>query len=151
MAPTPVTLDQQKRQLRLIWTAMIGTVGVYGATCLVVVGRWETVDGSADWLHNAFTVTGIIVGGLSIWWRRHFLSTDTAPTGAGMGMRFAQLQAHSLIVWGLSDAVAACGLILACLVRSFQEFVPFGAAGAALLVMHHPFRLPYERLRATAE
>jgi hypothetical protein len=67
-----------------------------------------------------------------------------------MAMQFTQFQTHSVVVWALSDAVAACGLVLACLVRSFQEFLPFGVAGAVLLVRHHPFRLPYERLRPVA-
>lgn len=152
MATAPTTLDQQKQQLRFIWRAMLGAVVVYGATCFAVVGTAEDVaDGSTEWFHNAFSVAGIILGGLSIWWRRHFLSTEPAPAGVDVSMRFTQLQAHSLIVWALSDAVAACGLVLACVVRSFQEFVPFGVAGAALLVMHHPFRLPYERLRTAVE
>lgn len=152
MATAPVTLDQQKQQLRRIWAAMLGAVASYGAVCLLVLGAADaTADDTAGRFHNAFTVVGIILGALSIWWRRHFLSTDPAPAGVDLSMGFPQFQAHSLIVWALSDAVAACGLVLAFLVRSFQEFLPFGVAGAALLIMHHPFRLPYERLRAAGQ
>jgi hypothetical protein len=148
MATAPVTLDQQKQQLRLLWMAMFGGVAMYGAACFFVLGAASTAaDDTPNQLHNVFTVVGIILGALSIWWRRHFLSSDPAPAGADVGMEFIRFQAHSLTVWALSDAVAACGLVLALVVRSFQEFVPFGVAGAALLVMHHPFRLPYDRLR----
>lgn len=148
MATAPVTLDEQKRHLRLIWGAMLGAVAVYGTVCFFLVGTSPAaVDTTADQLHYTFTVVGIILGALSIWWRRQFLSTDPAPSGVEASLRFTQFQAHSVAVWALCDAVAACGLVLALLVRSFQEFVPFGVAGAALLVMHHPFRLPYDRLR----
>ena len=151
-APAAATLDQQKQQLRLIWTALFGAVLLYGAACYLVVGSAEpaATDATTEWLHNGFTFAGIIVGAASIWWRRRFLSTDPAPAGADAGIPFAQLQTHSVIVWTLCDAVAVCGVVLAVVVRSFQEFVPFGVAGAALLVMHHPFRLPFDRIRATA-
>jgi len=49
-------------------------------------------------------------------------------------------------VWALSEAVAVVGFVLAILTRNVWEFVPFGLASVALLVLHHPFRLPYERL-----
>jgi hypothetical protein len=152
MAGAPTTIEQQKQRLRLIWTAMFGAVVSYGAVCFLVLGPSDPgADGTRELLHNAFTVAGIIVGALSVWWRRHFLSTDPAPAGIDVSMRFAQFQSHSVIVWALSEAVAACGLVLAFVVRSFQEFLPFGVASAALLVMHHPFRLPFDRLRAAAQ
>ncbi len=152
MAGAPATLEQQKQLLRLIWTAMLGAVVLYGAVCFLVLRTSAAAaNGTTEWLHNAFTAAGIIPGALSIWWRRHFLSADPLPAGVDVGMQFAQFQAHSVIVWALSEAVAACGLALAFVARSFQEFVPFGVASAALLVMHHPFRLPYARLRAVAQ
>lgn len=150
MTGAPATLDQQKQQLRFIWTAMFGAVVTYGVVCFFVLGVSSAAGDPTQQFHNAFTVVGIVLGALSIWWRRHFLSTGPAPVGVDISMRFAQLQAHSMVVWALSEAVAACGLMLAVIVRSFQEFVPFGVAGAALLVMHHPFRLPYDRLRPAA-
>lgn len=146
MATLPVTLDQQKQQLRMIWTAMLSAVLLYGAVCFVTVNAGA--DGTPEWLHNAFTVTGIILGGLSVWWRRRFLSTDPQPPGVDHSMGFPRLQGHSVVVWALSEAVAVCGLVLAFIVRSFQEFVPFGVSSVALLVLHHPFRLPFDRLRA---
>ena len=152
MATAPVTLDEQKRQLRLIWMWMLGAVAAYGAVCFIAL-RTAEMDGGGgpELLHNVFTVAAIVVGALSVWWWRHFLSADPASAGVDNGMGFSQFQTHSFIVWALSEAVAIVGLMLAFVLRSFQEFVPFGVAGAALLVMHHPFRLPYERLRATAQ
>ncbi len=147
MTTLPVTLDQQKRQLQITWAAMFGAVAVYGGVCLFLLGKEAVGNDRTPLLHNAFGVAGIVFGALSIWWRRHFLSADPAPAGVDAGMAFTRFQAHSVVLWALSDAVAVCGLVLALIVRSFQEFVPFGIAAGALLVMHHPFRLPYERLR----
>jgi drug/metabolite transporter (DMT)-like permease len=149
MATTPVTLDQQKRQLQITWAAMFSAVAVYGGVCLLLLGKEAAANDRTQLLHNAFGVLGIVFGALSIWWRRHFLSADPRPAGSNDSMAFTRFQAHSVVVWALSDAVGVCGLVLAFIVRSFQEFVPFGIAAAALLVMHHPFRLPYERLRGT--
>ncbi len=142
----PATTAQQQQLLRLIWTAMCASVVLYGAVCFFVLGGAVNGDDERTGiLHNAFTVAGIIVGALSIWWRRHFLSTDPEPADAGIP--FARFQTHGIVVWALSEAVAICGLVLAFVVRSFPEFVPFGVASVALLVMHHPFRLPYDRIR----
>ena len=150
MARIPQKLEQQKQQLRLVWIAMLGAIVVYGVSCVLIVGRAEISVEAPERFRIGFTVAGIVLGASSIWWWRHFLSADSAPDGTATAMQFTQFQTHSVVVWALSDAVAACGLVLACLVRSFQEFLPFGVAGAVLLVRHHPFRLPYERLRAVA-
>jgi F0F1-type ATP synthase membrane subunit c/vacuolar-type H+-ATPase subunit K len=142
-------LDRQKQQLRLIWAAMLSAVVMYGAVCFLVLGASEAAaDDTNEWLHTLVTSVAIIPGVLSIWWRRHFLSTDSGAAGVDVSMPFAQFQAHGLIVWALSEAVAVCGLVLAFVVHSFHEFIPFGVASVALLIMHHPFRLPYERVRA---
>ena len=150
MARIPQTLEQQKQQLRIVWMAMLGSIVVYAVTCVLVVGRADISAETPERFRTVFTVAAIVLGASSIWWWRHFLSADSATAGTDTGMQFTQLQTHSVVVWALSDAVAACGLVLACLVRSFQEFLPFGVAGAVLLVRHHPFRLPYERLRPLA-
>ena len=150
MAHIPQTLEQQKQQLRLVWMAMFGAICAYAVTCVLIVGRADISAEAPERFRIGFSVAGIVLGASSIWWWRHFLSTDSVPGGRDTDMQFSRFQTHSVVVWVLSDAVAACGLVLACLVRSFQEFLPFGVAGAVLLVRHHPFRLPYERLRPLA-
>jgi len=130
--------------------AMLGAIVVYGLACVLVDGSADISPEVPRHFRTGFTLAGIGLGLSSIWWWRRFLSADPAPGEPGASMPFARFQTHSVVVWALSDAVAACGLVLACLVRSFQEFVPFGVAGAVLLVRHHPFRLPYERLEAVA-
>jgi hypothetical protein len=143
----PTTVAQRKQLLQLIWTVMCGAVVMYGAVCFVVL---RAAAGGADArtgvLHNGFTVAAIFVGALSVWWRRRFLSADP-PAGIDAGLPFARFQTHGIIVWALSEAVAVFGLMLALVVRSFEEFIPFGVASLALLVMHHPFRLPCGRIR----
>ncbi len=150
MRETPHTLEQQKQQLRVVWMAMLGAIGVYAVTCLLIVGRAEIAAEAPERIRTAFTVVGIMLGASSIWWWRHFLSAGSVANRTETAMQFTQFQTHSVVVWALSDAVAGCGLVLACVLRSFQEFLPFGVAGAVLLVRHHPFRLPYERLRPAA-
>src|SRR5512142_2292743 len=108
MTTIPITLDQQKRQLQITWAAMFGAVAVYGGVCLFLLGKEAAGTDGTQLLHNAFGGGGIVFGGLSIWWRRHFLSTDPAPAGVDVSMAFTRFQAHSVVVWALSEAVAAC-------------------------------------------
>ena len=132
-----------QQTLRLVWLAMTAAVATYAVVLLAILGpETPPPDTQAEALHNALTVAGIAVGALSMWWRRRFLGSDPeAPA-----LTVARLQASAIVVWALSEAVALVGFVLAILTRNVWEFVPFGLASIALLLLHHPFRLPYERL-----
>ena len=144
MTTVPATLPQQKQQLGLIWAGMLASVAVYGIVCSVAVGMAEAgSDADATWPRQVFSAVGIVLGALSMWWRRHFLPLDPSPPAA---LEFTQLQGHCLITWGLSEAVGICGLLTAVLLKDAREYIPFGAASAALLVLHRPSNLPWARL-----
>lgn len=134
-----------QQTLRIVWLAMAATVVMYAVVLLAVLGsEMAPPDAQAELLHNALTVVGIAVGALSMWWRRHFLGSDPeAPA-----LTVARLQSSAIVLWALSEAVALVGCVLAILTRNVWEFMPFGLASIALLVLHHPFRLPYERVSA---
>lgn len=148
MARTPTTVEEQSKQLRMLWGCLLSAVPLYGtATFVKLSGTRNVGDGTT--LRNVFTLVAIVIGAISLWWWRHFLSAESSPTVV-TPLSFRQLQIHSLISWLCGDAIALCGLAVAFLLRDSSEFVPFGVAGAVLLVKQHPFRLPYERLRVTA-
>ena len=138
-------LARCQQTLRIVWMAMAAAVATYAGVLLAVLGP-ETAppDAQAEVVHNALTVAGIAVGAVSLWWRRRFLGSDPdAPA-----LTVARLQSSAIVLWALSEAVALVGFVLAILTRNGWEFVPFGLASVALLVLHHPFRLPYERVSA---
>lgn len=132
-----------QQTLRIIWLAMAATVVMYAVVLLAVLGsEMAPPDAQAEQLHNALTVAGIVIGAVSMWWRRRFLDHDPeAP-----GMTLARLRSSAIVVWALSEAVALVGFVLAILTRNAWEFMPFGLASIALLVLHNPVRLPYERV-----
>ena len=136
-------LARCQQTLRIVWVAMAAAVAMYAGLLLALLGPEPAPpDAHAELLHNALTVAGIAVGALSVWWRGRFLGHDPeAPA-----LTVARLQSSAIVLWALSEAVALVGFVLAILTRNVWEFVPFGLASVALLVLHHPFRLPYERV-----
>jgi len=136
-------LARCQQTLRIVWMAMAAAVAMYAGVLLVLLGpETAPLEAQADLLHNALTVAGIAVGALSMWWRRRWLGHEAeAPP-----LSLAWLQSSAIVLWALSEAVALVGFVLAILTRNVWEFVPFGLASVALLVLHHPFRLPYERV-----
>jgi len=136
MSVSSVTHDTQQLQLRVIWSAILGTVAVYALVCFLALGAVQAADdGEIEWMRQAFSAVAVGLGGLSLWWRRHFLTAEERAVS------FAQAKAHGVVTWALSEAVGLCGLVLALVVRSAREFLPFGAAAAALLLLHRPSRL----------
>ena len=136
-------LARCQQTLRIVWLAMTAAVATYAVVLLAVLGP-ETRSSAAPaaMLHDGLTVAGIAIGALSMWWWRRFLAHGPeAPA-----LTVPHLQSSAIVVWALSDAVALVGCVLAVLTRNLWEFVPFGLASVALLVLHHPFRLPYERV-----
>ena len=144
MGTMPATLAEQQQQLRRIWTAMLSSIGIYGVVCAAAVGMVAAgAETDAEWPRRMFSAIAVVLGALSVWWRRRFLASDPvqpAPLG------FMELQSHGVVAWALSEAVAICGLVVAFLLRDAREFIPFGAAAAALLVLHRPSNLPWARL-----
>ena len=136
-------LARCQQTLRIVWMAMAAAVATYAVVLLAILSpATAPPDTQAELLHNVLTVGGIAVGALSLWWRRQFLGSDPeAPA-----LTVARLQSSAIVLWALSEAVALVGFVLAILTRNVWEFVPFGLASVALLVLHHPFRLPYERV-----
>jgi len=143
------TLAQRQQQVGIIWSAMLSTVGIYGALSAFVVGTAHAgSDADAQWPRQALSAVALACGVLSVWWHRHFLAADR-PTPAELA--FPQMQGHGVVLWALSEAVGICGLLMAFIVDDAREFIPFGAAAAALLVLHRPSSLPWGRLAASAE
>ena len=139
-----MTLGQQQQQIGLIWGAMLSTVAVYGVVCALAV-RSAAVGAAADamWIRYGCSAAGVVLGALSVWWQRHFLATDPLPP---IVLGFAQMQRHGIVVWVLSEAVGICGVVTAFLLHDAHEYIPFGAAAAALLLLHRPSNLPWGRL-----
>ncbi|HUI28417.1 MAG TPA: hypothetical protein VL403_20230 [Candidatus Kryptonia bacterium] len=133
---------QMKNLLGVIWSGMLVAIVTYGAACLVLAGTPGDAAEDAETLRYIFTAVAIVVGGLSMWWRHYFLALE-GPATLGAGA----LRAHSLVVWALSEAVAICGLLLAVLAHTANEFLPFAFAAAALMILHRPSNLPFARLR----
>ena len=144
MQTMPATLAQQKQQVSRIWTAMLSSIVIYGVVCAAAVGMADAgAEADAEWPRRVFSAIGVVLGASSVWWRRRFLASDPvqpAPLG------FMQLQSHSVVAWALSEAVAIGGLLAAFLLRDAREYIPFGAAAAALLLLHRPSNLPWARL-----
>jgi F0F1-type ATP synthase membrane subunit c/vacuolar-type H+-ATPase subunit K len=143
-------MDEQKQQLRIIWSAMLTALALYGVVCLLVVGPAETQNPDTERLRHAFSAVGLVLGVLSFWWHRHFLPAESHRPEGEAGIDFARLQGHGVVVWALSEAVGLCGLALAVVVHDVREFVPFGVAAAALLVRLRPSNLPWSRLSRPA-
>ncbi len=142
------TGGQRKQVLKMIWGAMLGAVLTYGVVCLVIVGAGDAgrlEENNA--LRYALSAAAILVGAVSVWWRRRFLPGETAA-GAPVKLAFAQVQSHSVIVWALSEAVALFGLVMGVLTHSFAEFLPFALAAAALLLLHRPSNLPLDQIQS---
>jgi len=138
-----VSAEQQQRQMNLIWGAMLSAVVLYGVVCAVAVGNTDgDAVGDPVSVRYGFSVVAIVLGGLSVWWRRRFLAADFAPAP----FDFARMQAHGVAVWALSEAVGLCGVLTALLVREVREYIPFGAAAMGLLLLHRPSNLPWTRL-----
>src|ERR1700687_6081934 len=138
------TLTQRKQQVGLIWAAMLSTVALYGTMSAVVVGIAHAgSETEAEWPRHALSTIAVACGALSIWWHRRFLAADP-PTPATLA--FPQIQGHGIVTWALSEAVGICGLLMAFMVDDAREFIPFGAAAAALLLLHRPSSLPWRRL-----
>ena len=139
-----MTRGQRQRQVELIWGAMLSTVPIYGVVCAVAVGTADAgAEADAALLRYALSTIAVVLGGLSAWWRRHFLATEPAPPAP---LSFAQMQSHGVVVWALSEAVGICGVVAAVVLHEAREYIPFGAAAAALLLLHRPSNLPWVRL-----
>jgi F0F1-type ATP synthase membrane subunit c/vacuolar-type H+-ATPase subunit K len=136
--------QQQRQQIGLIWGAMLSTVAVYGLVCAIAV-RSAAAEATADttWIRYWLSAAGVVLGALSVWWQRHFLATDPSPPVA---LGFVQMQRHGIVTWALSEAVGICGVLTAFLLDDAREYIPFGAAAAALLLLHRPSNLPWARL-----
>jgi F0F1-type ATP synthase membrane subunit c/vacuolar-type H+-ATPase subunit K len=145
MVAVPAVRERQQRQLQNVWSAMLLAVVLYGVvgTLVLNVTGATTVPG-AETVRTLMSVAAIVVGLLSVWWRRRFLADETAVSAASLP--FVRLQTHALIVWALADAVGVFGLAVAVLARDGWEFVPFGAAAIALFVLHRPAKLPWDRV-----
>lgn len=143
--PSGLVLTDTHNRLTVIWIGMLLAIVSYAAVCLLLVVSTEApADGDTDSLRYAFTGVGIGLGALSVWWRRKFLGID-----AETSLTAERLQTHSVVVWALSDAVAVCGLVLGVVSHTVSEFVPFGFAAGALLLLHRPAALPVDRVRQT--
>jgi F0F1-type ATP synthase membrane subunit c/vacuolar-type H+-ATPase subunit K len=146
MAVAPVTLERQKQQMQLIWRAMLGAVVVYGVVCALTIDTAAAFeDTDVEWPRHVFSAVAVALGGVSMWWRRHFLPPDP-PTAEERRLGFVQFQGYGVVAWTLCDAIGVCGLVLALVVHDASEFIPFGAAAVALLFLHRPSNLPWGRL-----
>jgi hypothetical protein len=137
-----VQVARMKNLLGVIWGGMFVAVGSYAGVCLVLAGAPDDAASAGDSLRYALTGVAIASGAVSLWWRGRFLSSEGPATLADTDLR-----RHSIVVWGLSEAVAICGLVLGFVTHAANEFIPFGLAAAALLVLHRPANLPFARLR----
>lgn len=133
---------QTKNLLAVLWSGMLIAIGIYALACVLLVEAPDDAAGNGESLRYLFTAAALGFGGLSIWWHRRFLAPHGPPT-----LAVGELRSHSLVVWALSEAVAICGLLLGVLTHAVNEFVPFALAAAALLLLHRPSSLPFERLR----
>jgi F0F1-type ATP synthase membrane subunit c/vacuolar-type H+-ATPase subunit K len=138
-----VTLAQQQRQVGLIWSAMLSSVFIYGLICAAAAGTANVGADVEEWPRQLCSAAGVVLGGLSLWWRRRFLSPDPLPPVA---LKFRQLQGHGVVTWALSEAVGVCGVLAAFVLHDAHEYIPFGAAAVALLLLHRPSNLPWARL-----
>jgi hypothetical protein len=139
-----VTTEEQRRQIGMLWMAMFSSIAIYGAVCVVAVGNGDgDAEATAVWRYGLSTA-GVVLGALSVWWRRYFLPSDALPPRA---LGFAQLQGHAVVTWALSEAVGICGVVAAFVLGAAREYIPFGAAAAALLLLHRPANLPLARLQ----
>lgn len=140
-------MSAERQQVSLIWGAMLSALALYGLIGAVAVGGVEGERvGDAVSVRYGFSVVAIVLGGLAVWWRRRFLAAEA--TRATLG--FARMQAHAVVVWALSEAVGVCGVLTAILAREAREYIPFGAAAAALLLLHRPSSLPWTRVAPPA-
>ncbi len=130
----------------MVWATMLGSLVIYAVVCAVVVGVAAAAPAAAVSVRYGLSVVGIAFGALSLWWRRYFLATDPASPAP---LTFAQLQSHAVIVWALSEVVGICGLLTALTLNDAREYLPFGAAAAALLLLHRPSNLPWARCVTT--
>ena len=139
--------ERQQRQLQNVWSAMLLAVALYGVVGTVLLNVTGAADApGAETARTVMSVAAIVVGLLSVWWRRRFLADESVAPAAAIP--FVRLQTHALIVWALADAVGVFGLVVAVLARDGWEFVPFGAAAIALFVLHRPATLPWARVAA---
>jgi hypothetical protein len=148
MAAAPATLAQQKQQMQVIWSAMLGAVVVYGVVCVLTVDKTGALeDTDVEWPRQVFSAVAVTLGCVSVWWRRHFLPPEPRAVVASR-LEFVQFQGYGVFAWTLCDAIGVCGLVLALVVHDASEFIPFGAAAVALLFLHRPSSLPWGRLMA---
>jgi hypothetical protein len=135
MADSAAPRDQQHR-LHRVWLAMLKALAIYCVSFFILRSAEPRPQDEVLWIRYALSIVGIGLGGLSVAWRRRFLADRAA-------LRFAALHRHCLITWLYCEAVGLCGVAAAFLAHSFLEYVPFGAAAAALLLLHRPADLPW--------
>ena len=128
--------DAQRRQLGVIWAAMLAAVAVYGAVAVFL----PSANGGgmdAEFVRTALSALAVGSGLAAVLvWRR------SLAAGGGAPIERSALQSSAIIVWALCESVAVFGLVTVVLTGDAREFVPFGAAAAALLLLHRPARLP---------
>jgi len=135
MIESPVA--RQLRTLRLIWMAFVASIFLYGLV-LSIQPAQPVVD--VGQMRSVFVPVALAEAAIGIWWRRR--STSTTPAAKLDPQSFTQLQANCIIVWALGSSIAIQGLILGFLSHDIGEFLPFAAAGLALLYVNRPNAWP---------
>ncbi|MBI4514781.1 MAG: hypothetical protein HY699_03070 [Deltaproteobacteria bacterium] len=134
---------EAKQMLGVIWAAMLAAVATYAAVAFLIIDEIEApVAESPAWLRYAFSAFAVLLGGLSLWWRRRLFAAGTITP--------EQQRTHAIVIWALCEAVALCGFVLGFVTHDFDEFSPFALAAAALLILHRPANLPRQAGAETA-
>lgn len=134
-----------KQVPRFLWLAFVASIAVYGLVAFVLTktGSLPAQPETADRLRLPLGIAACAAGGASLWLRsRHGAAHSDVPTPAHPPQLAAPPGAAvpplGIVAWALSEAVALFGLVLAFLGQRFEDFVPFAAAGVALLILHRP-------------
>lgn len=151
----PTAMDDQTRQLHIIWIAFLAAVALYvPIPWLIIAAGADTAAAPPPDVRSGLNFAALGAGVSSFVARRWWTSSLLAALHSGPGAQvsadaWTRLRTGCLITWALSEAVAVIGLAQALVTREPSDAVVPAAAAALLLYRHRPESWPLQAVART--
>jgi F0F1-type ATP synthase membrane subunit c/vacuolar-type H+-ATPase subunit K len=115
-----------KRQLQILWLALLASHAVYAAIVFLVVGKSAPPEGGPpiEALLIIFGMLSVTSLGVMTVMRRKFMEKN--------------VQTASIFTWAMCESVTIYGLVIAFITQEKWPFFPFAAVGISAMILFRP-------------
>ena len=144
MSIPPDALAPRLKIVRILWIAMTVAVVIYTGfgigLPLYILPKPLLTEPVADAFRLVAVIGSLVIGVVTIWWRRHSLTADALVAGATTTDALLQRFHVALLVsWALTDVIAILGLASAMISHAPTIALVLGGAAVLLqLFVHRP-------------